>query len=259
MAGDIERGLGPADARRVIERLREHGVLWVEEPLAGDDLAGMRSLRSPGRANRRRRDGAHLRGAAPRAGGRCARRLPARRGALARHLRRAHARRAGAAAQPLVHAAHLDQRDRPARQPARLRRRRRRTVPRVSLRPARVDAGTARLHARRAGRVDADGRLLACPTPPGSGSCSTRRRWRSTRAAVGAEDRGVHRRAFVPRPMGDLRRRLAARRDRPRIVAAGSGEDIDRAVRAARRSFEDGGWALADPAQRRACCCAWPS
>ena len=34
-------------------------------------------------------------------------------------------------------------------------------------------------------------------------------------------------------------------------VAAGSGEDVDRAVRAARRSFEAGGWALADPAQRK--------
>jgi L-alanine-DL-glutamate epimerase-like enolase superfamily enzyme len=45
MAGDIERGLGPADARRVIERLREFGVLWVEEPLAGEDRAGMRMLR----------------------------------------------------------------------------------------------------------------------------------------------------------------------------------------------------------------------
>jgi L-alanine-DL-glutamate epimerase-like enolase superfamily enzyme len=45
MAGDIEPGLGPADARRTIERLREHDVLWVEEPLAGSDLAGMRMLR----------------------------------------------------------------------------------------------------------------------------------------------------------------------------------------------------------------------
>jgi 4-guanidinobutyraldehyde dehydrogenase/NAD-dependent aldehyde dehydrogenase len=40
-------------------------------------------------------------------------------------------------------------------------------------------------------------------------------------------------------------------------VARGSGEDIDRAVRAARRSFDQGAWALADPAQRR-CCCASP-
>jgi L-alanine-DL-glutamate epimerase-like enolase superfamily enzyme len=45
MPGDIERGLGPVDARRTIERLREHGVLWVEEPLDGDDRPGMRSLR----------------------------------------------------------------------------------------------------------------------------------------------------------------------------------------------------------------------
>lgn len=45
MAGDIERGLGPVDARRTIERLREHGVMWVEEPLDGEDLAGMRLLR----------------------------------------------------------------------------------------------------------------------------------------------------------------------------------------------------------------------
>jgi D-galactarolactone cycloisomerase len=45
MAGDIEPGLDPAGARRVIERLAEHGVLWVEEPLAGGDLEGMRMLR----------------------------------------------------------------------------------------------------------------------------------------------------------------------------------------------------------------------
>jgi acyl-CoA reductase-like NAD-dependent aldehyde dehydrogenase len=34
-------------------------------------------------------------------------------------------------------------------------------------------------------------------------------------------------------------------------VARGAGADIDRAVRAARRAFEGGAWALADPAQRR--------
>jgi L-alanine-DL-glutamate epimerase-like enolase superfamily enzyme len=45
MAGDIEPGLTPQAARAVIERLREHDVLWVEEPVAGDDLAGMRMLR----------------------------------------------------------------------------------------------------------------------------------------------------------------------------------------------------------------------
>ena len=45
MPGDISRSLGPAEARGVIERLREFGVLWVEEPLAGEDRAGMRMLR----------------------------------------------------------------------------------------------------------------------------------------------------------------------------------------------------------------------
>ena len=46
MPGDIDRGLGPVDARGAMDRLREHGVLWVEEPLDGDDLEGMRSLRA---------------------------------------------------------------------------------------------------------------------------------------------------------------------------------------------------------------------
>jgi L-alanine-DL-glutamate epimerase-like enolase superfamily enzyme len=45
MAGDIAPGLGPADVRRVIGRLAEFGVVWVEEPLLGGDLSGMRSLR----------------------------------------------------------------------------------------------------------------------------------------------------------------------------------------------------------------------
>ncbi len=45
MPGDIAPGLGPQAARRVIDALSEHGVLWVEEPLAGEDLEGMRTLR----------------------------------------------------------------------------------------------------------------------------------------------------------------------------------------------------------------------
>jgi L-alanine-DL-glutamate epimerase-like enolase superfamily enzyme len=45
MPGDVQPGLGPAEARRVIERLVAYDVLWVEEPLAGEDLAGMRTLR----------------------------------------------------------------------------------------------------------------------------------------------------------------------------------------------------------------------
>jgi D-galactarolactone cycloisomerase len=46
MAGDIGPRLDVAGARRIVERLRAFGVLWVEEPLPGEDLDGMRSLRS---------------------------------------------------------------------------------------------------------------------------------------------------------------------------------------------------------------------
>jgi D-galactarolactone cycloisomerase len=46
MPGDISRAHDPVGARTVVERLRSHGVLWVEEPLAGEDRAGMRMLRS---------------------------------------------------------------------------------------------------------------------------------------------------------------------------------------------------------------------
>jgi D-galactarolactone cycloisomerase len=45
MAGDIAPGLDPRGAQRVVAALAELGVVWVEEPLAGDDLTGMRMLR----------------------------------------------------------------------------------------------------------------------------------------------------------------------------------------------------------------------
>ncbi|HZE05497.1 MAG TPA: enolase C-terminal domain-like protein, partial [Solirubrobacteraceae bacterium] len=45
MPGDVVPGLDAQGARRVIEELADLGVTWVEEPLAGDDLAGMRMLR----------------------------------------------------------------------------------------------------------------------------------------------------------------------------------------------------------------------
>jgi L-alanine-DL-glutamate epimerase-like enolase superfamily enzyme len=45
MSGDIEPGLGPQAARRVIDELASFRVLWVEEPLWGADLSGMRMLR----------------------------------------------------------------------------------------------------------------------------------------------------------------------------------------------------------------------
>lgn len=45
MPGDIEPGLDPQAARAVIDELTELAVLWVEEPLPSEDLAGMRALR----------------------------------------------------------------------------------------------------------------------------------------------------------------------------------------------------------------------
>jgi L-alanine-DL-glutamate epimerase-like enolase superfamily enzyme len=45
MPGDISVRNDPVDVRRPIERLREYEVLWVEEPLPGEDLRGMRMLR----------------------------------------------------------------------------------------------------------------------------------------------------------------------------------------------------------------------
>jgi D-galactarolactone cycloisomerase len=46
MPGDEQPRLDPAGARGALERLREHRVLWVEEPLPGADLAGMAALRA---------------------------------------------------------------------------------------------------------------------------------------------------------------------------------------------------------------------
>jgi L-alanine-DL-glutamate epimerase-like enolase superfamily enzyme len=50
MAGDVTPSLDPVAARAVASRLAELGVLWVEEPLIGSDLAGLAALRrsSPG-------------------------------------------------------------------------------------------------------------------------------------------------------------------------------------------------------------------
>jgi L-alanine-DL-glutamate epimerase-like enolase superfamily enzyme len=45
MPGDIAPALDPRGAQRVIDALTELGVVWVEEPLAGEDLSGMRMLR----------------------------------------------------------------------------------------------------------------------------------------------------------------------------------------------------------------------
>jgi L-alanine-DL-glutamate epimerase-like enolase superfamily enzyme len=45
MAGDVSPALDLAAVRRIAAELAGLGVLWLEEPLPGGDLAGMRSLR----------------------------------------------------------------------------------------------------------------------------------------------------------------------------------------------------------------------
>jgi D-galactarolactone cycloisomerase len=44
MPGDVSAALDRPEVRRIAEELRELGVLWIEEPLPGADLAGMRAL-----------------------------------------------------------------------------------------------------------------------------------------------------------------------------------------------------------------------
>ncbi len=203
MAGDIDPGPGPRRARGGSSTPWRARRAWVEEPLAGDDLAGMRMLRET--------TGVRI------AGGEMARDFDDLRRALDADAldvlqpdvvlalgvsRRADARRPGAAAQPLVHPAHVDQRDRAAGQPARLLRRRRRPVPRVS--------PTTRRAGRRSGatscspqpmEIDADG-LLPCRDAPGLGIKLDEER-SPLRGAVGDRPdhahRGVHRRALRAR------------------------------------------------------------
>ncbi|MEY9966841.1 D-galactarolactone cycloisomerase [Streptacidiphilus sp. MAP12-16] len=46
MSGDVEPALDLGSVRRTVERLRELGVYWVEEPLPYADAAGLRALRA---------------------------------------------------------------------------------------------------------------------------------------------------------------------------------------------------------------------
>jgi D-galactarolactone cycloisomerase len=46
MAGDVEPALDFATVRSTVDRLRELGVFWVEEPLPYQDMAGLRTLRA---------------------------------------------------------------------------------------------------------------------------------------------------------------------------------------------------------------------
>jgi L-alanine-DL-glutamate epimerase-like enolase superfamily enzyme len=52
MPGDITPPLDLAAAQPIVARLAEYGVLWVEEPLAGTDLAGLAALRAAGTGTR---------------------------------------------------------------------------------------------------------------------------------------------------------------------------------------------------------------
>ncbi|HEX7996746.1 MAG TPA: enolase C-terminal domain-like protein, partial [Streptosporangiaceae bacterium] len=49
MPGDISDSLDLAAVRRIADELRELGVFWLEEPLPGEDLEGMRALREQSR------------------------------------------------------------------------------------------------------------------------------------------------------------------------------------------------------------------
>jgi L-alanine-DL-glutamate epimerase-like enolase superfamily enzyme len=49
MPGDTAASLDPVAARRVADELAELGVLWLEEPLAGGDIRGLRELRNSSR------------------------------------------------------------------------------------------------------------------------------------------------------------------------------------------------------------------
>jgi L-alanine-DL-glutamate epimerase-like enolase superfamily enzyme len=144
MAGDISPVLDGAQVRRIAAELADLGVFWLEEPLPGGDLDGMRALRGQIRVaggEMARTPGELLdaleAGAARRAAARC--------GPVGRPAAGQDHRRAGPAATPLVHPAHLDQRPRPAGQPARGGRRGRRPLRRVPLGPARLDRGAPRL------------------------------------------------------------------------------------------------------------------
>ena len=120
MAGDTSRSLDPVAAREIAARLADDGVLWLEEPLAGTDLRGLAALRASA-------PGVRI------AGGEMTRTLPELLAAVEADAfdvhqpdvvltGLSHARTVGGARprpEPLVHPAHLDQRHRPAGQPAR--------------------------------------------------------------------------------------------------------------------------------------------
>ena len=272
MAGDTTPSLDPVAAREIAVQLAEYDVLWLEEPLAGTDLAGLAALRASG-------TGVRI------AGGEMTRTFAELVAAVeadafdvyqpdvvlaAGMLHGADDRRARPRARPLVHAAHLDERHRVAGQPAGRGRGRRRTVHRVPVRPARMDPGAARLHARRADPARA-GRRPARPD-----DARTRGRPRRDRTRRGsrhddrgaqadhgrldrpcrrdhAADRAVHRRPVrAGGDRADVRRHRRPRRlDASRGSPRGAPRTSTAAVAAARRSFDDRRWSDQPPAARK--------
>ncbi len=250
MPGDIAPGLDPQAARRVIDALAEHGVLWVEEPLAGDDLSGMRMLRGA--------PGSRI------AGGEMARRFDElrRRWSAApwtcssptscwRWASPGRARSptwrcgatagspptpgpTGSACWPTCTSAAASAAARTSSSP---------TTPGL-------DPGAPRLHARRS----------RCGSTPTAG-------WPSDAPGLGIELdeeavaryalRGLHRRPFVPRRRRpDVRHRLSARRHRDRPVARGAPRTSTGPWAPRRRAFERGDWASPTRPPAAACWCA---
>ena len=120
MPGDREPRWDVATAAQCARELEALGVYWLEEPLRTDDVDGYRSLRSrTGIRARRRRAGAHSRGGARPRRPRRRRRRPGRRALRRRHRRLPPRRGARRPARPGLVAAHLVERARAGREPAR--------------------------------------------------------------------------------------------------------------------------------------------
>ena len=172
MAGDTTPSIDPVAARAIAARLAEYDVLWVEEPLAGTDLRGLAALRASatGRPHRRRRDDPDLHASSLAAVDADAFDVHQPDVVLAAGMSAAaDAGRARPRPEPLVHAAHLDERHRPAGEPAR--RRPASVAARSSssrtTRPGGPRSGATSCSPSRSG-PDADG-ILRVPSAPGLG------------------------------------------------------------------------------------------
>ena len=249
MPGDTTRSVDPVTAREIAVRLAELDVLWLEEPLAGTDLPGLAALRASA-------PGVRI------AGGEMTRTFVELLAALDADAFDVH--------QPDVVLAAGMLRSRTvaevaiarnrwftphtwtngiglAGQPARGGRGRWRAVPRVPLRPARLDPGAPRLHARRADPARTR-RHPARPDRAGPRDRARRRRDPAVRRMT-ATDPGRRRtgsRAPPPSRRGPRRSSTAGSSPRPRAgsfddiagrdgsviaqVAEGDVEDVDRAV-----------------------------